>query len=140
MLSDLPRRDFMRWCAGLFGLSAASIALSGCSSSSPTTKRGVLLGGGQFKRENADVFVLAMLDLDNSKTEPRLTDLSFLAHGIVPHPQRKGVAMLFPKHGETASEVDFVSGKVLRSIASPKDQSFYGHGAYSTNGTLLYAT
>jgi len=107
---------------------------------SPTTRRGVALGGGGFVSGGVERFVLAVLDLDRATpaAEPIPTD--FLPHGLAFHPRDRHRVAAFEKHGPGACEVDLNARAVRRPIATAPHRSFYGHGAYSHDGAVLFAT
>ncbi len=46
----------------------------------------------------------------------------------------------FEKHGPGACELDLGARAVRRPIATAPHRSFYGHGAYSLDGAVLFAT
>jgi hypothetical protein len=83
-------------------------------------------------------FVLCLFDLDHG--DSRTIDMSFFGHGLALHPQEPWRAVMFEKKGPGACEMDLRAGRVLRPLTTPPDRAFYGHGAYSRDGKLLYAT
>lgn len=103
-------------------------------------RRGTLIGPGFYVDEDtkARVHLLGIVDLDREKLERREIRLSFFAHGVTPHPLHPTRAALFEKKGPGGAEVDLVRGEVLRSISTPSDRKFYGHGAYTADGKLLF--
>ena len=51
------------------------------------------------------------------------------------------VAVLFARRpGAFALVIDVVNGRALGTFTTPDDRHFYGHGAFSPDGRLLYAT
>lgn len=66
--------------------------------------------------------------------------LTFHFHGLAPHPTERRRAVLFEKQGPGACEVDLVEKKVRRPVTTTDDRKFYGHGAFSPDGRVLYAT
>jgi hypothetical protein len=107
---------------------------------SRAARRGVALGGGGFVTGGAERFVLAVIDLDHAApaAEPIPTD--FLPHGLAFHPRDAQRVAAFEKHGPGACEVDLGARAVRRAIATAPHRSFYGHGAYSLDGAVLFAT
>jgi hypothetical protein len=98
------------------------------------------MGGGQHVRENGGFrYDIAAIDLDNGYVLGYVP-IDFLAHAIVPDPARDGMAAVFEKWGPGACEVDLRAGMVTRSISTTQERQFYGHGAYSPDGALLYCT
>lgn len=101
---------------------------------------GLILGGGQHVREDGTYrYDIAAIDLDDNHAFGYLP-IGFLAHAIVPDPVRPGMAAVFEKWGMGACEVDLRAGRVTSPISTTNDRQFYGHGAYSPDGRLLYCT
>jgi len=90
--------------------------------------------------QNINLFNLCIIDLDNAKMPLATISMPFFGHGVVPdpiHPQRLCV---FEKRGKGACEIDLKQGTVTRIIETKSNREFYGHGAYSPDGKLLYCT
>lgn len=103
-------------------------------------RKGHLLGGGGYLADGAPHFALALIDLDAAEPTPALLPLSFLAHGVVIDPNNPSRAAVFEKKGPGACIVDLRSRTVEQPIQTPATRKFYGHGAFSADGALLYAT
>jgi hypothetical protein len=102
--------------------------------------KGLILGGGGFMDGGAPRFVLALLDLDAPSPAAELITLPFLPHGIVIDPRDPGRAAVFEKKGPGACLVDLRARPVIRPLSTVATRRFYGHGAFSADGSLLYAT
>ncbi len=103
-------------------------------------KKGYILGGGGYLREGQQHFVLAMVNLDAESPQAETFPLTFLGHGISFDPRNRFRAAVFEKKGPGACLVDLQARQVVQPITSPSSRRFYGHGAYSADGGLLYAT
>lgn len=103
---------------------------------------GVVLGGGALRHATTGAarYVLGRIDLDTETPQAEEIEVSFLAHGITPHPLRRREVVLFEKHGPGCCVVDLERAEVVRSIECVPQRQFYGHGAYSPDGALLYCT
>lgn len=102
---------------------------------------GLLLGGGKYidtKQADDIQYVVAGTRMDGKA--PQLVPVNFFPHGIVIDPNNPFRLMLFEKKGPGACEVDWRSGKMTRTLTPKPGCHFYGHGAFSTDGTLIYAT
>ena len=66
--------------------------------------------------------------------------LSARAHGAASHPQTRQACLFARRPGLYMNTFDIHSPSEQRSIEPVAGRHFYGHGAYSTNGKLLYAT
>lgn len=107
---------------------------------SRATRRGVALGGGGFVSGGAERYVLAVIDLDRSAPAAEPVPTDFLPHGLAFHPRDRHRVAAFEKHGPGACEVDLGARAVRRRIVTAPHRSFYGHGAYSPDGAVLFAT
>ncbi len=105
-----------------------------------SSRANLILGGGQFIPPNGGPkqFVLSVLELE--RQQQHLTALKFLPHGIHHNPHRKQQLAVFEKIGPGACEYDIESREVIRPIEALEHHLFYGHGAYSTDGSVLFAT
>jgi hypothetical protein len=106
-----------------------------------TTSLGVIVGPTRFAspRANQIVHCLDLLDLDAGDAEPARIKLDFFAHGFALNPSRPHEAALLEKRGPGACYVDLVKRTVLRRIEPLAGHHFYGHGAFSRDGSQLFA-
>jgi len=137
MLMNITRRDFILGTAGL--------VLTGCSdyassSTSNQNTQNLILGGGTYLDPNTlkAKYVISVVNL-KSRTRS-LTDMSFMPHGIHRNPADTNRLVIFEKRGPGACEYDLNSREVVRSIPVTAGRYFYGHGAYSMDGSLIYST
>lgn len=61
-------------------------------------------------------------------------------HSFAVHPDGSVAVHFARRPGRFALVVDFVQGTIARTAESPDGRHFYGHGAFSRDGRLLYAT
>ena len=108
------------------------------------TKKGHILGGGGYQSSDGMQYLLALLNLDHDHTagapEPALLPLEFLAHGLCIDPRDPARAAVFEKKGPGAALVNLASRQVETPVRTPATRKFYGHGAFSIDGSVLYAT
>ncbi len=125
--------------AGAVAVEAALLGSLGCSERK-RSRKGTILGAGRFldKDTGKTTYLLALFDLDRSRT--RTVPMEFFGHGFAPDPQSPPRGVIFEKKGPGCCEVDLVAGRVVRPIETAKDRAFYGHGAFSRDGQLLFAT
>ncbi|MEO0438105.1 MAG: DUF1513 domain-containing protein [Pseudomonadota bacterium] len=65
----------------------------------------------------------------------------FRGHAVLQHPLRPESVIFLPRRpGKTALEVDLSTGTVLRKIHSEQDRHFFGHGCFSSDGSVLFTT
>ncbi len=130
--------------AVLLGAGATAVGLQffglGCARSPGRRRKGTIIGPGRFvdTRTGAMSFVLCLFDLDRG--DSRTIDMAFFGHGLALHPVEPWRAVMFEKKGPGACEIDLRAGRVLRPLTTPGGRAFYGHGAFSRDGKLLYAT
>ncbi len=103
---------------------------------------GIVLGGGELRHKDTGKtrFLLGRVDLDAVEPTPDTVELAFLAHGITPHPTRRREVVMFEKHGPGCCVVDLEAGEVVRTVKCAPGRQFYGHGAYTADGSVLYCT
>lgn len=68
------------------------------------------------------------------------TALPERGHDITLSPVSSDLVVFARRPGDWAAVVDRTSGTVRKLIRSPEGRHFYGHGVYSRDGRLLYAT
>lgn len=83
-------------------------------------------------------FTLDFLDLDAKETSPERIRLDFSGHGMAVHPTRRREAVLFGKRSAGGCALDLAERRVIRPIVPMDGHIFYGHGAYSREGDLLF--
>lgn len=101
----------------------------------------IILGGGQFmdlSRSDTTQYALSVFDL--SLRMHQLVPLDFLAHGIAVDPRNPERLVMCEKIGPGAAEVDLATLSLVRNIPTVEARYFYGHCAFSNDGSLLYAT
>jgi hypothetical protein len=82
---------------------------------------------------------LGILDLE-AETH-RQIEAGFVGHSVVGNPARpRRVVLVGQRPGKRSCEIDLDDGAVTQVIDSGSGRYFYGHGAYSEDGTLFYAT
>lgn len=103
---------------------------------------GLVIGAGQHMRpsDGERRFDLSVIDLDDPALPLTLIPMGFFGHGIAPDPVNPERISVFEKRGKGACEIDLKQGAVTRSIQTADNREFYGHGAYSPDGSLLYCT
>ncbi len=97
-------------------------------------------GGYRHKGKSKQLWVLALIDLDSLQPKAQTVEMKFLGHGITVDPLKEDHVAVFEKKGRGACFVDLKNRKVVKRISTSDRQHFYGHGAYSVDGSLLYAT
>lgn len=136
------RRQFMAMMVG----GAAGLGAWGCTPGRGTGEASrdsssLFMGGGRFVDPEGDLavrHVMATSRMDGA--EPFLYPVGFFPHGIVIDPANPDRLVLFEKKGPGACEIDLAAGRMSRTLAPQPGCHFYGHGAFSSDGALLYAT
>ncbi len=133
--------------ATMAGASAAAKVALDAAGHAPLTSESrradgdFILGGGSFidlTDRKTQRFALAAVDFPRKNAA--LVATTFLPHGVAIHPKTPHIVTTFEKIGPGCAEIDLSTGEARRFILPTKDRWFYGHGAYSTDGSLLYST
>ena len=107
----------------------------------PGRSEEIIVGGGSFidpDDRRTQRFVFSRVDLGSGEIE--LTDTQFLPHGIAIDPLNPQRIVAFQKIGVGCCELELSSHRVTRTIEPTEGRWFYGHGAFSEDGSLLYST
>ncbi|MGL4316493.1 MAG: DUF1513 domain-containing protein [Pseudomonas sp.] len=76
--------------------------------------------------------------LDGSKAfATRVTER---CHDVVPHPNLPMAVFVGRRPSRESYLVDLRDGRLLQTLASPKDRHFYGHGVFHKDGGWFYST
>ncbi|MEQ3710423.1 MAG: DUF1513 domain-containing protein [Tateyamaria sp.] len=73
-------------------------------------------------------------------------DISFVqplpgrGHAAAAHPHVAEVVAIARRPGTFAKVIDCGTGTILQTLYAPQGRHFYGHGAFSADGTLLFTT
>ena len=134
--AGITRRDLLLRA----GAAAAGAGFSACFGTPGAGRKGTVLGPGRFINTDTGKmsFVLCLFDLDGDHT--RTVPMEFFGHGLAQHPKERRRGVIFEKKGPGCCEVDLAEGRVTRPLTTPKERAFYGHGAFSRDGSLLFAT
>jgi hypothetical protein len=103
-------------------------------------RKGKVVGGGSYLEQGAQKFLLTILDLDASAPDPTLLPVGFLPHGLAVDPRDPSRVAVFEKRGPGACVADLRGTQVPQPLRTSARRRFYGHGAFSRDGALLYAT
>jgi len=123
---------------------AAVLRAAGHAPPAPDVMRAdgeLLLGGGGYvdlKDRVTQRFALACVEF--SRRSVGLVPTEFLPHGVAVDPLHPTRVVAFEKIGPGCCEIDLAGGELTRSIAPTEGRWFYGHGAFSPDGRLLYST
>lgn len=101
----------------------------------------LLLGGGGFvdlKDRVTPRYALACVAMKQRMVG--LVSTGFLPHGVAVDPLNPNRVVTFEKIGPGCSEIDLAGGAITRELAPTEGRWFYGHGAFSPDGRLLYST
>jgi hypothetical protein len=131
------RRDFL--LATSAAVLGATLGGAACAKKA-AARKGTIVGAGRFLTTDTGqiTYVLCVFDLDGTRS--RAIDMTFFGHGLAFHPQDRQRAVVFEKKGPGCCEVDLRSGRVTRTITTPRTRAFYGHGAFTRDGQVLFAT
>jgi hypothetical protein len=107
----------------------------------PPAEGDLILGGGGFiDPEDGRTQHFAFVRVDLPGRTVGLTPTTFLPHGVAVDPLNTSRIVTFEKIGPGCAEIDLASGRVTRGVPPADGRWFYGHGAFSADGRLLYST
>lgn len=131
---NLSRRELLALMA-----MASAASISGCSSLTAPTKKLMLLSGAYDASTKEDPrLALVLHDMNGGQLQLIPTDMA--AHSIVQSQQSSTQFILFPQAGQKAAILSLANGKnELRNFRSTPGWRFYGHGAYTADGTGFYS-
>lgn len=96
--------------------------------------------GSAWQAEGRRHFAIVSRDLADGTAAPRAMAMSFFAHGFVPDPNAPARVAVFEKHGPGAAIVGLDTLTPERALDCGATREFYGHGAFTRDGALLFAT
>lgn len=129
------RREFVFGASGL-----GALALAPSMRGTRASMLGTVLGAGLVEMGGTERNVFSSLDLDDPSSNPRLTVLDFYGHGLAIDPLDPNRVAVFEKKGDGACLIDLATREVIAPIETSADREFYGHGAFSAGGDVLFAT
>ena len=104
--------------------------------------RASIVGAGRFLDTDTGemTYVLCLFDLDGSRS--RTIDMDFFGHGLAFHPTGAAARGDVREEGRrAAARWTCAAGRVTRAHHAPRrSRAFYGHGAFSRDGQVLFAT
>ena len=138
----ISRRAFLKFLSCSSAVAFLPQVLISCSKPSFVDQNSnIILGGGKFVSPNNPEKINYALSVVNlTLKDKRLVPLDFLAHGVIVDPNNYFRLIMFEKIGPGACEVDLKSMKMVRKITTSDDKYFYGHGAFTIDGKILYCT
>jgi hypothetical protein len=100
---------------------------------------GVVWAGSAWRSDGAQRFALVSRALEHDDG-PRAMAMDFFGHGFAIDPTAPARVAVFEKHGPGAAIVDLRRLACTMPLRPGSDREFYGHGAFSRDGALLFAT
>lgn len=82
----------------------------------------------------------ALIGLTEQGTQAFAIPLPGRGHAAAAHPTRAEAVGFARRPGQFALVLDCRTGAVLHELHSPEGRHFYGHGAFSADGALLFTT
>lgn len=130
MVTDNTRRSLLK--VALFGACAPTLPFA-CASNE--LKQPALIGCAVTNRNQFSVVIA-------DKAGQAITQLALPArgHGVAIHPHLTQAVAFGRRPGEFMMAFDYQTGEMIALNASGSTRHFYGHGVYSHDGTLLFAT
>ncbi|PHV12965.1 DUF1513 domain-containing protein [Chitinimonas sp. BJB300] len=100
----------------------------------------VLLGGCRYKDIDKNVVKCSLVRVVPAQGDVQHASVDFFPHGLAFIGSIRKCVFAFEKIGPGAGLVDLEKMQLVESIPPVKGRLFYGHGACSMDGQLLYST
>ena len=123
------RRTFLRGAAGLSGATLIP-AIGWAAAGAPHYLNAAGFPDGSYW----------LLGLTEDGTETFRLPLPDRGHAAAAHPIRPEAVAFARRPGTFAVVIDCAEGREIAQLHSPEDRHFYGHGAFTPDGTLLFTT
>lgn len=123
------RRGFLRGAAG-FGTATLMPTITWAAAGSPDYLAAAGLPTGDF----------CLIGLTAAGEERFRLPLPDRGHAAAAHPRRPEAVAFARRPGTFAVVIDCAEGREVAQLHSPDDRHFYGHGAYSADGSVLFTT
>jgi hypothetical protein len=124
---------------------AGSYTLGACGKTKPATWRYAVVGHGKEPDEpspsEAPVITdtrIAVMDLERAAT--RMVAVPYKAHEVVMHPRTPTLAFAPSKWGREGGVIDLAQATSQQVVAAGPTSRFFGHAAFSPDGTRLYCS
>jgi hypothetical protein len=131
METEMPntRRQFLRGAAGL-GTVGLIPGIGWAAAGGPAYLAAAGLPDGSFW----------LLGLGAGGEETFRLPLPDRGHAAAAHPLRPEAVAFARRPGTFALVIDCTEGRVVARLETPEDRHFYGHGAFTADGALLFTT
>jgi hypothetical protein len=123
----IDRRTFLRACAALGAMPVATLARADEAPAFIAARM-----------DGADGFSVAVLDRAGAILFTETLDAR--AHDIAVSPDQRTAVVFARRPGYFALVLDLAGRRRVTAFAPPEGRHFYGHGFFSTDGKVLYAT
>lgn len=135
MVTDTTRRTLLK---AALGCAAVPVLPFGCASrkdgasasNDPQLIGCALNGRGQYSAVVADEYGMPLSQLP----------IPARGHGVAICPTSSHAAVFARRPGDYFMVFDYKSGEQIKLVVKGNNRHFYGHGVYSLDGKLLYAT
>ncbi|MCP4865294.1 MAG: DUF1513 domain-containing protein, partial [Alteromonas sp.] len=134
MVTDTTRRTLLK---AALGCAAVPVLPFGCAthsgenvSSKPQLIGCALNGRGQYSAVVADEYGMPLNQLPIPER----------GHGVAICPTSSHAVVFARRPGDYFMVFDYKRGEQIKMVVKGNNRHFYGHGVYSLDGTLLYAT
>jgi hypothetical protein len=128
-MRDTTRRSFLRGAAGL-GTASLIPRLGWAAAGAPHYLAAAGLADGSFW----------LLGLTEAGAETFRLPLPDRGHAAAAHPARAEAVAFARRPGTFALVIDCAEGREVARLHAPRDRHFYGHGAFTADGTLLFTS
>ena len=126
----ISRRDWLKFCIKWLSLSLTPISGYGSTNSKPLIYLGASATGGNFQISGFTSAGIIKYQLP----------LPVRGHAFAIAPCKQSAVVFARRPGRYACAFNLIEGKITNEFSTPENRHFYGHGVFSKDGCLLYAT
>lgn len=126
---DKSRRSFLRGAAGI-GTAGLIPGIGWAAAGSPDYLAAAALPAGGY----------CLVGMTAAGRECFRLPLPDRGHAAAAHPERPEAVAFARRPGTFALVIDCAEGREIARLTTPADRHFYGHGAFTADGSLLFTT
>lgn len=126
----ISRRDWLKFCIKWLSLSLTPLSGYGSTNCKPLIYLGASATGGNFQ----------ISGFTGAGTIKYQLPLPVRGHAFAIAPCKQSAVVFARRPGRYACAFNLIKGIITNEFSTPENRHFYGHGVFSKDGCLLYAT
>lgn len=126
----ISRREWLKFCVQWLSLSLTPLSGFGSTNSERLIYLGASATGGRFQFSGFTSSGIVQYQLP----------LPVRGHAFAIAPRKQTAVVFARRPGRYACAFNLIEGKIINEFSTPENRHFYGHGVFSKDGRLVYAT